>query len=120
MSITFSAAAVMIAVLAVLIVAAAVFLVLIWKKSPKKKNAPDSGPLPGGGGSYIMQLDGVNCEHCRANAEAALNAFEGICATVDLKSQRAKIVYTGYPDLELLDRLREAVEKAGFTVKEIR
>lgn len=77
-------------------------------------------PLPGGGGSYVMHISGMNCEHCRASAEAALNAFEGVTAQVDLKTETARIRYDGYPDLSLLDRLREAVEQAGFTVTEIR
>ncbi len=76
-------------------------------------------PLPGGGGSYTMQIEGMNCDHCKASVEAALNAFEGIRAEADWKTGTARIVYAGYPDLALLERLRKAVEDAGFTVKKI-
>lgn len=115
--------------LLLLITAAAVILVLITviavlliaRSSKGKKSQPrPTQPLPGGGGSYVMHISGMNCEHCKANAEAALNAFEGVTAQVDLKTETAYIKYSGYPDLTLLDRLREAVEEAGFTVTEIR
>lgn len=106
----------------VLIVIAAVLLVIVQKRKmseQKMQNTQTPEPLPGGGGSYVMHISGMNCEHCRANAEAALNAFEGVQAKVDLKSETAQIRYSGYPDLDLLDRLQKAVEEAGFTVTKI-
>ncbi len=93
-------------------------LLILWIRH-RKRNAP-AEPLPGGGGSYTMYISGMNCEHCKANVEGVLNQFPGVKAAVDLKSESAKIVYSGYPDLEFLDQLRSAVEDAGFTVKEIR
>ena len=100
----------------------ALVLGIAYAVSRSHESAPDTTPepLPGGGGSYTMHISGMNCEHCRANAEAALNAFAGVTAQVDLKTETAHIRYDGYPDLTLLDRLREAVEQAGFTVTEIR
>lgn len=89
------------------------------KKKDSTQQQSASEPLPGGGGSYTMRIAGMNCEHCRANAEAALNAFAGVHAQVDLKSETAHIKYDGYPDLGLLDRLQKAVEDAGFQVTEI-
>lgn len=73
-------------------------------------------PIPGGGGVYMMMVEGMNCDHCKANVEAALNAFEGIKASADWKTGVVRITYTGLPDLGLLDRLKAAVEQAGFTV----
>lgn len=93
--------------------------ICVMKRRTSAKPVSPAEPLPGGGGSYTMHISGMNCEHCRANAEAALNAFEGVRATVDLKTETAHIRYDGYPDLALLDRLRKAVEDAGFTVTEI-
>jgi copper chaperone CopZ len=108
-----------VAVVALISCIAAVLMMKKGKQQPSTPTAPTE-PLPGGGGSYTMYISGMNCEHCRANAEAALNAFEGVTAQVDLKTETAHIRYDGYPDLNLLDRLREAVEDAGFTVTEIR
>lgn len=104
------------------IAGAVIFLVLLHKRDTGKKTNAQKVPesLPGGGGRYVMHLEGVSCDHCRANAEAALNAFPGIRAAVDLRTQTATVVYSGLPDLELLDKLKAAVEKEGFTVKEVR
>ncbi len=106
----------------VCIAGAAVFLVLLHKRGTGKGSRREKGtkPLPGGGGRYVMLLEGVSCDHCRANAEAALNAFPGIRAAVDLRTQTATVVYSGLPDMELLDKLKAAVEKEGFTVREVR
>ena len=106
-------------VLLLCIIAGTAFL-LSRANSTEELTSHEPEPLPGGGGSYTMHISGMNCEHCRASAEAALNAFEGVTAQVDLKTETARIRYDGYPDLSLLDRLREAVEQAGFTVTEIR
>lgn len=113
---------VILAFCAVISLVAVIVNVIVYAGQKKKnqvqtQSAPE--PLPGGGGSYTMHISGMNCEHCRANAEAALNAFDGVQAQVDLKTETAHIKYTGYPDLELLDRLRKAVEDAGFSVKDI-
>ncbi len=103
------------------VIALVVAIVAISAMKKRQPAAPTSAaePLPGGGGSYTMHISGMNCEHCRANAEAALNSCEGVKAVVDLKTETAHIRYDGYPDLALLDRLRKAVEDAGFTVTEI-
>ncbi len=105
-----------IAVAAVL--AAAVTVCLVMGMRRKKRRITE--PIPGGGGSYTMYLEGMNCEHCKANVEAALGAFPGIRAEADLKTETVRIAYSGYPQLELLDQLRAAVEEAGFKVKEIK
>lgn len=93
--------------------------ICVMKRKTSAKPVSPAEPLPGGGGSYTMHISGMNCEHCRANAQAALNAFEGVTATVDLKTETANIRYEGYPDLTLLEKLSKAVEDAGFTVTEI-
>ncbi len=113
----------MVAILAFCAIIALIAVIVIVCAGQKKKKQAQTlsvtEPLPGGGGSYTMHISGMNCEHCRANAEAALNAFDGVQARVDLKTETAHIKYTGYPDLELLDRLQKAVEDAGFSVKDI-
>lgn len=119
---TFNIPVLVVAILAFCAVIALVVVIVTVSTAKRKKaapSAPAAEPLPGGGGSYTMHISGMNCEHCRANAEAALNAFEGVTATVDLKSETANIRYEGYPDLTLLEKLSKAVEDAGFTVTEI-
>lgn len=106
-----------ISVVGALIAAAAAIVTALRRRA--KKTVPEE-PIPGGGGRYTMYIDGMNCEHCKANVEAALNAFPGIRASADLRDGSVTVRYSGYPDLALLDNLRRAVEDAGFTVKEIK
>ncbi len=107
----------MIAVIAVLLAVIAVMILLVSRK--KTRTAP-AAPIPGGGGRYTMYVEGMNCEHCKASAEAALNAIPGIQAEADLRDGTISVRYSDYPALSLLDELRRAVEDAGFSVKEIR
>ncbi len=103
----------------VFIVLAAVIFLIVMRKKPSVQNHK-LPPIPQGEGMYTMQIGGMNCEHCRATAEAALNAIPDVQAKVDLKTNTAAIRYTGCQNLDLLDQLRHAVEKAGFTVDSIR
>ncbi len=60
---------------------------------------------------YIVE--GMNCNHCRTNAEKALQQVEGVeSATVDLASKEA--VVKGYATEE---QLRQAIEAIGFELK---
>ena len=64
-----------------------------------------------------MLVVGMSCGHCSARVEKALNAIDGVTATVDLDKkiafiERAKEV----PD----SSLKAAVEDAGYEVVEIR
>lgn len=63
----------------------------------------------------ILFIEGMSCPHCSARVENALNALEGVKASVDLKKKRA-VVQTDVSD----DVLVKAVEDAGYTVKKIR
>ncbi len=64
----------------------------------------------------VMQINGMSCGHCKASVEKALNAIEGVEATVDLKKKNATIKLTA--DVEDA-KLREAVIEAGFEVVSI-
>lgn len=58
-----------------------------------------------------MIIDGMMCMHCKAHVEKALNAIDGVTATVDLDSKSASI--TG----DIADEvLTKAVTDAGYTV----
>ena len=59
-------------------------------------------------------IEGMMCMHCRAHAEKALNALDGVTATVDLESKTA--VVTG----EVTDEaITAAIEEAGYKVVSI-
>lgn len=59
----------------------------------------------------ILKIEGMSCSHCSARVESALNAIEGVSATVELKKKRA-LVQTDVAD----DVLIKAVEDAGYKV----
>ena len=63
----------------------------------------------------ILMIDGMSCGHCSARVENALNAIEGVHATVELKKKRA-VVETEVAD----DVLIKAVENAGYKVVKIK
>ena len=60
-------------------------------------------------------IEGMSCSHCSSRVENALNAIEGVHATVELKKKRA-IVETEVPD----DVLIQAVEEAGYKVTAVK
>ena len=65
--------------------------------------------------TYDMEITikGMNCNHCRANAEKAILACNGVTsASVDLASGKAQI--NGNADL---NEIRSAIEALGFSVE---
>lgn len=88
-----------------------------YDKPRKQPAAPE--PLPGGGGWYTMRVAFSGKDGEQEALEAALNAVPNIRAQADAASGEVRIRYEGYPALDLLDRLRNAAEEAGFTVTEI-
>ncbi len=64
--------------------------------------------------NMILHITGMNCNHCRANAEKAIANVEGVTSVhVDLQSGEAQI--DGNPSIE---DVRKAVEAIGFGLKE--
>lgn len=64
-----------------------------------------------------MKIEGMSCAHCSGRVEKALNAIEGVKASVDLEAK------TAYVELEQEvsdDVLTQAVTEAGYEVKDIR
>ena len=61
----------------------------------------------------ILQIVGMNCPHCSATVQRALEAVPGVkSVSVDLAGGRAEVIYSGESNVESL--LHEAVVKAGF------
>lgn len=64
----------------------------------------------------IMEINGMHCDHCRANVEKALNAIDGVSAKVNLAKKNAVITLKG----EVADEvIKNAVTSLGFEVGEI-
>jgi heavy metal translocating P-type ATPase len=64
-----------------------------------------------------MVIEGMACAHCSGRVEKALNALEGVTATVDLAQKTATITLTG----EVSEAaLTNAVTAAGYTVVELK
>lgn len=65
----------------------------------------------------ILVIEGMTCEHCKNRVEKSINEIEGAAAKVNLGKKEAVVSL----DREMMDeQLREAVEKAGYKVIEIR
>jgi heavy metal translocating P-type ATPase len=61
----------------------------------------------------MMIIEGMTCQHCSGRVEKALNALEGVTATVDLAQKTATITLT---DAVNDAALTDAVTAAGYTV----
>ena len=60
-----------------------------------------------------IQIEGMSCAHCSTRVEKALNAIDGVSATVNLEEKTATLTLTK----EVSDAaIKEAVEDAGFTL----
>ena len=83
------------------------------------ENIPDSiNECTCKGETKIMEkkviIEGMMCMHCRAHAEKALNALEGVTATVDLESKTATVIG------EVSDEaIIAAIDEAGYNVVSI-
>ena len=64
----------------------------------------------------MMKIEGMMCTHCSGRVEKALNAIEGVSATVDLAAKAAQI--TAEPQVKD-STLKAAVENAGYEVVSI-
>ena len=62
----------------------------------------------------LFHINGMNCNHCRKNAEKAIASVPGVeSVSVDLDSREARV--TGSASM---DDIRKAVESIGFEVEE--
>jgi P-type Cu+ transporter len=61
----------------------------------------------------IIMINGMSCEHCKASVEKALDAIDGVTASVDLEKKCAEVLLSK----EVADNvLEEAVKEAGYEV----
>lgn len=61
-----------------------------------------------------LRIHGMTCINCARRVETALNALDGIRASVDLNSGKAKIFSRQPADEKLL---RSVIAKAGYTAE---
>jgi Cu+-exporting ATPase len=61
-----------------------------------------------------LAIGGMTCSSCVARVEKRLNRIDGVIATVNLATERARITY---PDTLTPDDLIEAVERAGYSAE---
>lgn len=67
--------------------------------------------------SKEMIINGMNCSHCSARVEAALNAVGGVRATVDLEKKTA---YIECPENISNEYLTKTVTDAGYSVVSVK
>ncbi|MBQ1241831.1 MAG: heavy metal translocating P-type ATPase [Oscillospiraceae bacterium] len=82
------------------------------QRSKNKESAPTGGKETKMN-TVTMKIEGMMCMHCTGRVDAALNALEGITATVSLEGGTATVSSENAIDTALL---RETVEKAGYKV----
>jgi len=80
--------------------------------------APDTtlpGPASVSASEVELAIGGMTCASCSARIEKKLNRMDGVTATVNFATEKAKV---SYPEgIEVAD-LIATVEKAGYTAKE--
>lgn len=65
----------------------------------------------------IVNVEGMSCEHCKANVEKALNSLDFVeKAEVDLKNKVAEVTYS---DLANEEAIENAINEAGYEFKGI-
>lgn len=63
----------------------------------------------------VLQIEGMSCQHCVRSVRAALQGLAGVrSAEVSLSGKKAVVSYD--PGLVSVEKMREAVEAAGYEV----
>ncbi|MER7394164.1 heavy metal translocating P-type ATPase [Streptomyces sp. NPDC000151] len=83
--------------------------------------SPDTGPgtrsgNPSGAAEVELAIGGMTCASCAARIEKKLNRMEGVEATVNYATEKAKVSYRG-TDVAVSD-LIATVEATGYTAQE--
>ncbi|MDQ3275762.1 MAG: heavy metal translocating P-type ATPase [Actinomycetota bacterium] len=69
---------------------------------------------PDGTGQVELSINGMTCASCAARIEKRLNKIEGVTATVNYATEKARVAYA---DGVVAEDLVAAVEKAGYTAR---
>ncbi|MGY1682432.1 heavy metal translocating P-type ATPase [Geodermatophilus sp. SYSU D01176] len=71
-------------------------------------------PAAAGGGQVELAIGGMTCASCAARIEKKLNKLDGVTATVNYATEKAKVSFTG--DVTPAD-LVATVEQTGYTAR---
>lgn len=63
-----------------------------------------------------LKIEGMMCNHCRSHVESALNAVEGVSASVDLQTATATC---RIKETVAVADLKKAVSDAGYAVTDL-
>ena len=74
----------------------------------------DTQPAPRAGEHIELAIGGMTCASCAARIEKKLNKLDGVTATVNYATEKAKVTYA---DGVTPDELVATVEKAGYTAR---
>ena len=115
-----------------IIVAIIVVLIAVGIASGKKHFKGEGGCCGGGSGEPVKKqtkklndvigqkvvvIEGMTCDHCKNWVEKSINSIDGAAAKVNLKKKEAVV----FMEKEIADEvIRSAIEKAGYSVVEIR
>jgi Cu+-exporting ATPase len=77
-------------------------------------SATNAAASPPGGDQVELAITGMTCASCAARIEKRLNKLDGVTATVNYATEKAKVAYGG--DVTPHDLLA-AVEKAGYSAR---
>lgn len=110
---------------------AIIVLILVFASKGALKHLKGEGGCCGGGSSKkvkkkklqgtivaekVISIDGMHCEHCKNSVERALNELDGVASQVHLRKKQAIVKMT---KVKSDSELTAAVERAGFTVRDI-
>ncbi|WP_455428502.1 cation transporter [Klenkia terrae] len=73
-----------------------------------------TSPAPAGGDQVELAIGGMTCASCAMRIEKRLNKLDGVSATVNYATEKAKVTFA---DGVAPDDLVAAVEKAGYTAR---
>lgn len=114
----------------IIIIAILVVLIIIGIRSSIKHFKGEGGCCGGGSsvkpkkkklknviGKKTVIIEGMSCEHCKNRVEISINEIEGAAAKVNLGRKEAVVSM----EKDISDeQIRAVIEKAGYTVVEIR
>jgi len=78
-----------------------------------EKALPDTAPAPSS--EVELAIGGMTCASCAARIEKKLNRLDGVTATVNFATEKAKVAY---PEGVQVADLIATVEKTGYTAEE--
>ncbi len=71
-------------------------------------------PLPAATGLVELEIGGMTCASCAARIEKKLNKLDGVTATVNFATEKAKVAF---PPSVTPDQLIATVEQVGYTAR---